>query len=57
VRTIDIVGDDEADPAQGRIAFTAPLARAMTGAGAGDLADFGGRADSIEVIAVAPLEP
>lgn len=57
VRTIDIVGDDEADPAQGRIAFTAPLARAMTGAGVGDLADFGGRSDAIEVLAVAALEP
>ena len=25
VRTLDIVGDDEADPHQGRIAFSAPL--------------------------------
>src|SRR5438874_5367324 len=30
--TIEIVGHDEADPAQGRIGFTAPLARAMLGA-------------------------
>ena len=33
VRRIDIVGDDEAEPAQGRIAFSAPLARALIGAG------------------------
>lgn len=57
VRTIDIVGDDEAEPAQGRIAFSAPLARALAGAGAGDFADFAGRADGIEILAVAPLEP
>jgi len=29
LRTIRIVGSDEADPADGRIAFTAPLAKAM----------------------------
>ncbi len=32
-QSIDIVGHDEADPAQGAIAFSAPLARAMIGAG------------------------
>lgn len=48
-RTIDIVGDDEADPAAGRIAFSAPLARAMFGAEAGDHADFAGTADAIEI--------
>lgn len=51
-RTITIVGDDEADPASGLIAFSAPLARAVMGAEAGDLADFGGRADAIEVLDV-----
>ncbi len=50
-RTITIVGHDEAD-AEGRIAFAAPLARALMGAGPGDLADFQGRTDAIEVIAV-----
>lgn len=54
-RTIDIVGDDEADPAHGRIAFSAPLARALTGAGPGDFSDFGGKADAIEVIEVRPI--
>ena len=51
-RTIDIVGHDEADPAAGKIAFTAPLARAMIGAGAGDTVDFAGEADAVEILAV-----
>ncbi len=55
VRRIDIVGDDEAEPAQGRIAFSAPLARALIGAGPGDFADFGGRTDAIELLAVEPI--
>ena len=51
-RSIDIVGDDEADPAAGKIAFSAPLARAMIGVGPGDYADFGGKVDAIEVVSV-----
>ena len=53
LRSIRIVGDDEADPANGSIAFSAPLARALIGAGAGDFADFGGRSDAIEIVSVA----
>ena len=49
-RTLAIVGDDEADPGNGRIAFSAPLARALIGAGVGDMADFAGTADAIEII-------
>jgi transcription elongation GreA/GreB family factor len=56
VRSIDIVGDDEAEPANGRIAFSAPLARAMAGAAPGDFADFGGESDAIEVLEVAPID-
>lgn len=55
LRTIDIVGDDEAEPAAGRIAFSAPLARALIGAVEGELLDFGGKAEALEVIAVAPI--
>jgi transcription elongation GreA/GreB family factor len=55
-RTVDIVGDDEADPAAGKIAFSAPLARALIGAGPGDFADFGGKADAIEIVAVGAVE-
>lgn len=54
-RTFAIVGDDEADPAAGKIAFSAPLARALIGAGPGDFSDFGGKADAIEVIAVTAI--
>jgi len=35
-RTVTIVGDDEADASAGRIGWSAPLARALVGARAGD---------------------
>ena len=35
-RTLTIVGDDEADAAEGRIGWGAPLARALIGARTGD---------------------
>jgi transcription elongation GreA/GreB family factor len=52
-RTIAITGSDEADPATDHITFTAPLARAMMGLAAGDVADFSGKPDAIEIIAIA----
>jgi transcription elongation GreA/GreB family factor len=55
-RIVDIVGDDEADPAAGRIAFSAPLARALIGAGPGDYSDFAGQADAIEIVSVEAIE-
>jgi transcription elongation GreA/GreB family factor len=54
-RRIDIVGDDEADPGEGKIAFSAPLARALIGAGPGDFADFGGKEEAIEILTTAPI--
>ena len=54
-RTIDIVGDDEADPANGRISFSAPLARALIGGGEGDVADFGGEDEAIEILRTEPI--
>ena len=48
-RALAIVGDDEADPAAGLIAFSAPLARALMGAEAGEVLPFGEREDAIEV--------
>lgn len=51
-RTLGIVGDDEADPAGDLISWTAPLARAMMGAEAGEVLDFSGRPDAIEVVAI-----
>jgi transcription elongation GreA/GreB family factor len=37
-----IVGEDESDPAQGRISYVSPLAAAMIGAAAGDEVEFRG---------------
>ena len=51
-RTIELVGHDEADPAAGKLAFTAPLARAVMGAEVGDLLDFGGKEAAVEVMGV-----
>jgi len=53
-RWITIVGDDEADPAAGLIAWSAPLARAMMEAEEGELVDFGGKVEAIEVLALRP---
>jgi transcription elongation GreA/GreB family factor len=49
---VTIVGEDESDPPNGRIAWTAPLARALAGAAAGDvveLATAGGREPNVVV--------
>lgn len=51
-RTITIVGDDEADPAAGLLAISAPLARVVIGAAEGDRLAFGGKNDAIEVLAI-----
>ena len=48
-RDIALVGDDEADPANGLISFSAPLARALMGAEVGKVLPFGGKDDAIEV--------
>ena len=49
-RAIEIVGDDEADPAAGCVGISAPLVRAMLGACAGDRVAFNGRDDAIEIL-------
>lgn len=36
-KQVTLVGDDEQDPAQGRIGWSAPIARALRGAAVGDL--------------------
>lgn len=51
-RVIRIVGDDEADPAAGLIAFSAPLARALIGAGEGETVSLPGRPDAVKVIEI-----
>ncbi|BBB09582.1 GreA/GreB family elongation factor [Sphingopyxis sp. EG6] len=51
-KTVTIVGGDEADPALGCVAFSAPLARALMGAEAGDSVEFQDREDAIKILAV-----
>ena len=50
-----IVGTDEADPAQGWLAFTAPLARALMGAATGEQVAFAGQDEAIEIMNITPL--
>lgn len=52
LREVTIVGDDEADPASGLISFSAPLSRAVLGAEVGELVDFAGKTEAIEIIAI-----
>jgi len=52
-RTINIVGDDEADPAAGLLSFSAPLSRAMMGAERGETRDFASHNHAIEIISIA----
>ncbi len=54
-RIVDIVGNDEAEPDKDRLSFSAPLSAALIGGEPGDLLDFNGKAEAIEIIAVAPL--
>ncbi|MGN6355955.1 MAG: GreA/GreB family elongation factor [Novosphingobium sp.] len=54
-RTLALVGDDEADPANGAISFSAPLARALIGAEVGDLVEFAGDEEALEVLEIAVI--
>ncbi len=49
-QTFRIVGEDEADPRQGSISYTAPLARSLLGKAVGDIVAFGD--DEIEILAI-----
>lgn len=49
-QTFRIVGEDEADPAQGTISHVSPLARALYGKGIGDVVRIGDREG--EIVAV-----
>lgn len=50
--TYRIVGEDEADPTQGRIAWTAPVARLLLGSAVGDTRRL--PAGEIEIVAIDP---
>ena len=49
-QTFRIVGEDEADPAAGRLSYVSPLARTVLGKSAGDVATVAG--GEVEIIAV-----
>ena len=51
-RTLDIVGHDESDPAAGRIAFTAPLAKALIGSEIGEEVEPPGPGGPITIVAI-----
>lgn len=51
-KTLSLVGDDEADPASALVSFSAPISRALIGLAPGELADFAGREDAIEVLSI-----
>lgn len=52
-RTFRIVGEDEADPAAGRIAWVSPVARMLLGRAVGDAVDL--PAGEAEILAIDPL--
>ena len=53
-KTLTITGEDEADPAAGRVAYTAPVARALIGAAVGDLVTLrlAGRPTELEILQI-----
>ncbi len=56
-QTLEIVGEDEADPAHGRINWRAPLAEALLGATAGETVIWDARQppEEIEILAIERL--
>lgn len=51
-RTIEVVGHDESEPAAARIAFTAPLARALLNAEVGDEVEFAGSNEPLRITSI-----
>ena len=49
-QTFRIVGEDEADPAEGRVSYVSPLARALMGKEVGDTANVAGH--EVEITAI-----
>ena len=47
--TLEIVGEDESDPASGRVSWLAPVAKAMLGARAGETVELEGRKPPLEL--------
>lgn len=53
---LELVGHDESEPAANRIAFTAPLARALIGAEVGDEVEFAGTEETVLITAIEALD-
>lgn len=53
VQTLSLVGEDESAPEEGRIAWVAPLARALLGVAEGEKARF--RDEELEVLSIRPI--
>lgn len=55
--SVELVGEDEADPAAGKLSWVSPLAHAMMGAMPGEVVELETRtpAMAIEIVAVEPL--
>ncbi len=51
-RVLEIVGHDESEPAAGRVAFTAPLAKALIGSEIGEEIDPPGAGGPITIISI-----
>lgn len=49
-RTLKLVGEDEAAPAEGLLSWVSPLATALMGAEAGDVVPFGGTKWQVEAL-------
>lgn len=56
-REVAIVGEDEAEPTDGKIAWPAPLARALTGAEVGDLVTWKRPSGDLELEVIAIRYP
>ncbi len=54
-QTFAIVGEDEADPAKGLLAYTSPMARALLGRKFGEFAEAPG--SEVEIIALEAVNP
>lgn len=55
-KAVTLVGDDEADPNEGRISFTSPLARAIMDAEVGERVDFGEKVEAVEIVGIALIK-
>jgi transcription elongation factor GreB len=57
VETVDLVGEDEADPAEKRLSWVSPLASAMLGAEPGEVVELATRQPpvQVEILSVTPL--